>query len=705
MKKTIMAAGLAVALTACGSSGNKAETTTSDNPLLTEFTTPFGVPPFDKIELDDYMPAFKEGIAQQQKDVEEIVKQEATPSFENTIVALDQSGNLLRRVSTIFYGLNSANTNDEMQALSRELSPLLSKNSDDIRLNPALFARVKAVYDNQQSMNLNKEQKKLLEETYKSFVRGGANLNEEQQARLRELNSEISMLQLTFGQNMLKETNAFQLVIENKDDLSGLPESLVLNAEVAARTAGLEGKWLFTLHNPSVMPFLQYADNRTLREKIFNGYINRGNNNNDADNKEVVRKLVSLRLERAKLMGYDDYASFVLEDRMAKTPDKVYALLDEIWTPALAKAKEELADINVEIRKEGGKFDAEGWDWRYYFEKAKKAKFDLDENQIRPYLKLENIRDGAFLLANKLYGITFTPVSEIPLPHPDAQAFECKDKDGTHLGVLYMDFFPRASKRGGAWCGTYRSQTYKDGKRQGPVVTIVCNFSQPAPGQPALLSADEAETLFHEFGHGLHNLFKDVHYYGISGVPRDFVELPSQVMEHWVFEPELLKEYAKHYETNEVIPTELIDKLDKSGKYGQGFATTEYLAASLLDMDFHVLKDVPENTDVMKFEETVLGKRGLLKQIPSRYRTTYFNHTMGGGYTAGYYSYIWAEVLDADAYQAYKESGDIFNQEVAAKFRKYVLTPGGIDDAMDMYVNFRGKEPNTEPLLKNRGLK
>ena len=701
----IMTAGIAVALSACSSPEKKSEILAPGDILLTEFTTPFGVPPFDKIELDDYMPAFKEAIAQQQKEVDDIVGQTAAPDFENTIVALDQSGSLLRKVNAVFSGLNSANTNDEMQALSRELSPLLSKNSDDIRLNKDLFARVKAVYDNRESLNLNKEQKKLLEETYKSFVRGGANLDAEQQTRLRELNSEISMLQLTFGQNMLKETNAFQLVIENKDDLAGLPESLILNAEVAARAAGLEGKWLFTLHNPSVMPFLQYADNRALREKIFKGYINRGNNGNDADNKDVVLKLVTLRLEKAKLMGYDDYASFVLEDRMAKTSDKVYALLDEIWKPALGKAKEELADINAEIKKEGGNFEAEGWDWRYYFEKAKKAKFDLDENQVRPYLKLENVRDGAFLLANKLYGITFTPIKEIPLPHPDAQAFECKDKDGTHLGVLYMDFFPRASKRGGAWCGTYRSQTYKDGKRQGPVVTIVCNFSQPAPGQPALLSADEAETLFHEFGHGLHNLFKDVHYYGVSGVPRDFVELPSQVMEHWVFEPELLKEYAKHYETNEVIPAELIEKLDKSGKYGQGFATTEYLAASLLDMDFHVLKEVHEGADVMKFEETVLGERGLLKQIPSRYRTTYFNHTMGGGYTAGYYSYIWAEVLDADAYQAYKETGDIFNQEVAAKFREYVLTPGGIDDAMDMYKNFRGKEPNTEPLLKNWGLK
>ena len=704
MKKTIMAAGLAAVLTACGSSGNKTETMT-ENPLLTEFKTPFGVPPFDKIELDDYMPAFKEGIAQQQKEVEEIVKQKAAPDFENTIVALDQSGDLLRKVSAIFYGLNSANTNDEMQALSRELSPLLSKNSDDIRMNPDLFARVKTVYENQESMNLNKEQKKLLEETYKSFVRGGANLDAEQQARLRELNSEISMLQLTFGQNMLKETNAFQLIVDNKDDLAGLPESLVMNAEVAARSAGLEGKWLFTLHNPSVMPFLQYADNRALREKIFKGYINRGNNGNDADNKDVVLKLITLRLEKAKLMGYDNYASFVLEDRMAKTPEQVYALLDEIWKPALAKAKDELADINTEIKKEGGNFEAEGWDWRYYFEKAKKAKFDLDENQVRPYLKLENVRDGAFLLANKLYGITFTPIKDIPLPHSDAQAFECKDKDGTHLGVLYMDFFPRASKRGGAWCGTYRSQTYKDGKRLGPVVTIVCNFSQPAPGQPALLSADEAETLFHEFGHGLHNLFKDVHYYGVSGVPRDFVELPSQVMEHWVFEPELLKEYARHYETNEVIPAGLIEKLDKSGKYGQGFATIEYLAASLLDMDYHILKKQSANMDVEAFEADVMNKRGLISQIPPRYRTTYFSHTMTGGYTAGYYSYIWAEVLDADAFDAYKETGDIFNQEVATKFRQCVLTPGGIDDAMDMYKNFRGKEPNTEPLLKNRGLK
>lgn len=705
MKRVIMAAGLAVLLNACNSSDKKANADENANPFMTEYTTPFGVPPFEDIQLKHYKPAFLQGMEEEMKEIEAICANPETPTFENTIAAMDQSGKLLSKVRIVFSGQNSASTNDEMQALSREMSPLFSKHSDDIRLNPTLFARVKAVYDQKDALGLDKEQAKLLEETYKGFVRGGANLSEEDQAKLRELNSEIAMLQLSFGQNMLQETNDFKLIIDKEADLAGLPDNLIANAAVAARSAGLEGKWMFTLQNPSVMPFLQYAENRALREKIFKGYINRGNNGNEADNKEVVKNLVAKRLEKAKLMGYTDYASFVLEERMAKNPENVYNLLDELWTPALAKAKDELADIKAEISKEGNSIDPEGWDWRYYFEKAKKAKFDLDENQVRPYLKLDNVREGAFYVANKLYGITFTPIQNIPLPHPDAEAYECKDKDGSHLGVLYMDFFPRASKRGGAWCGSYRPQAYENGKRVAPVVTIVCNFSQPAPGQPALLSADEANTLFHEFGHGLHGLFRDVHYQGIAGVPRDFVELPSQIMEHWVFEPEVLKVYAKHYQTGEVIPTELIDKLDKSGKYGQGFATTEYLAASLLDMDFHVLKQIPENFDVMKFENQVLNTRGLLKQIPSRYRTTYFNHTMGGGYTAGYYSYIWSEVLDSDGYDAFRETGDIYNQEVAEKFRKYVLTPGGIDDAMDMYVNFRGKQPGTEPLLKNRGLK
>lgn len=699
MKKAMMIVALAVMVSACN------EKMSEKNPFYAEYTTPFGVPPFNEIKLEHYEAAFLKGIEEEAAEIQAICNNPEQPTFENTIVAMDQSGPLLRKARIVFGGLNGANSNEEMDELSRKMSPLFSKHADDIRLNPVLFSRVKALYDKKESLSLNKEQAKLLEETYKSFVRGGANLPEDKQAILRDLNSEISLLQITFTQNMRRDADAYKLVIEKKEDLAGLTDVQIATAAQAAKAAGLEGKWVFTLANPSALPFLQNAENRELRKQLYTAYINRGNNNDQNDNKEIVAKLVAKRLEKAQLMGYENYASFILEERMSKTPEAVYELLNELWTPSLKKAKEELADIQAEIRKEGKSFTAEAWDWRYYFEKARKAKFNLDENEIRPYLKLDNVRDGAFYVANKLYDISFSPITNIPLPHPDAEAFECRDKDGTHLGVLYMDYFPRQGKRSGAWCGAYRSQTYKEGKRLAPVVTIVCNFSEPASGQPALLSPDEANTLFHEFGHALHNLFKDVHYYGISGVPRDFVELPSQIMEHWVFEPEVLKVYAKHYETGETIPTDLIDKLDKSGKYGQGFATTEYLSASFLDMDYHVLTEVPANLDVMAFENKVLGDRGSMKQIPSRYRTTYFNHTMGGGYTAGYYSYIWAEVLDCDAYQVFVETGNIFNQNIAKKFRDYVLTPGGIDDAMDMYINFRGSKPGTDALLDNRGLK
>ena len=700
-----MAAGLAVVLGACNSSKKSDVADAAPNPFFTEYTTPFGVPPFDKIEVAHYKPAFEKGMEEKKKEIDAIVNNPEEPTFENTIVALDRSGELLTKVMYAFSGQSSVNTTDEIQALEQELYPVLSAHSDDISLNPALFTRVKVVYDKQASMNLNKEQKKLLEETYKGFVRGGANLDADKQARLRELNEKISVLELTFGQNVLKETNAFKLVVDNKEDLAGLPESLIAAAAETAAADSMEGKWIFTLHNPSVMPFLQYADNRALREKIFKAYINRGNNSNGNDNKNVVKELVAARLDKAKLLGYEDFAAFVLDENMAKNEKNVYNLLDQIWTPALKKAKEELADINAEIKKEGGDFEAEGWDWRYYADKARQAKFNMDENEVRPYLELNHVREGAFYVANKLYGITFTEIKDIPKPDPDAFAFECKDKDGSSLGVLYMDFYTRPGKGGGAWCGGYRDQSYKDGKKVLPVVTTVFNFSKPAAGQPALLSADEAETVFHEFGHALHGLFADVHYTGVAGVPRDFVELPSQVMEHWVFEPEVLKVYAKHYQTGEVIPQELVDKIVKSSKYGQGFATVEYLAASLLDMDYHTLKEQLPGMDIEAFEAEAMNKRGLIRQIPPRYRTTYFGHTMEGGYTAGYYSYIWAEVLDADAFEAYKETGDIFNPEVASKLRKYVLTPGGIDDAMDMYKNFRGKEPGIEPLLKNRGLK
>lgn len=676
---------------------------TSMNPFLNEYATPYGVPPFDQIKNTDYVPAFKAGIQQQLDEINAIVNSKKKPDFENVIVALDQSGDILRKVRAVFGGINSANTNDSLQTIDKEVTPMMSKHNDDIFLNPALFAKVKEVYEQREKAGLNPEQMKLVEETYKRFVRSGANLSTEDQEKLRVLNSEISMLELTFGQNLLAETNGFQLHVTEQAKLKGLPQTQVNAAAAVAKKAGKEG-WLFTLQNPSIMPFLQFADNRQLRKEILEAYLNRGNNNNDKDNKEVVAALVAKRLEKAKLMGYACFADYVLDDRMAKTPHNVYRLLDQIWAPAIRKAKEEAADMQTLINRQSPKFELEAWDWRYYNEKVKKSKFDLDEETLRPYFRLENVRDGIFYVCNQLYGITFTELTNLPKYHEEVVTYECKDADSSLLGILYMDFFPRPGKRGGAWCGTYRSQTVDaKGNRVAPVTTIVSNFTRPSGDAPALLSLDETETFFHEFGHALHNLFKNVNYYGTSGVPRDFVELPSQIMEHWAFEPQVLKVYAKHFQTGEAIPDALIEKMETSGKYGQGFATAEYLAASYLDMDYHILTDASD-LDILDFEKEAMNKIGLIRQIPPRYRTTYFNHTMGGGYTAGYYSYIWAEVLDADAFESFKEKGNIFDQTTAKSFRKNILEPGGINDAMEMYKNFRGSEPGIDALLRNRGL-
>ncbi len=707
MKRLLLAASMAVVMSACQSGQKPSGETAGDNPFFSEYTTPFGVPPFDKIKVEHYKPAFTKALEEHDQEIKAIVENSDAPTFENTILAFDNSGELLTKVMLAFSSESSINATDELQALEQEIYPILSKHSDDIRLNADLFAKIKTVYDRRDSLGLDKEQAKLLEKTYKSFARQGANLPKEAQEKLRVLNENISTLELTFNQNLLKETNAFHMVVDKKEDLAGLSESLIAAAAAQAEADSLPGKWVFTLHNPSIMPFLQYADNRELREKLFTAYLMRGNNNNKNDNKEIVKRLVTARLEKAKLLGYDDFANYQLAENMAKNEDNAYKLMNEVWKPALQKAKEELADIQAEVQKEGGNFEVASWDWRYYAEKAKQAKFELNENEIRPYLELSHVRDGAFFVANKLYGVTFTQLDNIPLPDPDAQAFECKDKDGSHLGILYMDFFTRPGKAGGAWCGSYRSESYDaQGNRIAPIVTTVYNFSKPVDGQPALLNADEAGTIFHEFGHALNALFANVHYKGVGDVPIDFVELPSQVMEHWVFEPEVLKAYAKHYQTGEVMPQALVDKIVKSGKYGQGFATTEFLAAALLDMRYHSLKEIPANFSTETFEKQVLNDEyGLISQIPPRYRSTYFSHTMGGGYSAGYYSYVWAEVLDADAFEAFKETGDIFNQEVAAKFRNCILSAGGVEDAMEMYKNFRGKEPNTDPLLKNRGLK
>ncbi|MGE0092460.1 MAG: M3 family metallopeptidase [Bacteroidales bacterium] len=675
------------------------------NPLLSEWNTPFGIPPFEEIKLEHFMPAYLEAMEQHKAEIEAIVNNTQEPDFENTIVAFDNSGRLLSKISPVFSSLNSVYASPEVLALSREISPLTSKHYNEISLNEGLFQRVKAVYEKIETLELNPEQTRLLTEMYKDFVRSGAELPAEKKEELKKINAEISALQLAFGQNLLAETAAFKLVIDNEEDLSGLSESLKAASKRADDDTEYPGKWVFGLDNPSVIPFLQQSDKRELRKQILDAYLNRCNNNNENDNKEVIEKLVTLRLQRANILGFEDFAAYQLESRMAKNAEAVYGLLNQIWTPALESAKRELADM-TELAKKDGVTELEAYDWRYYFEKAMSSKFNLSDDQLRPYFKLENVRDGIFYVANQLYGITFTQIDNTPLPHPEATAFECKDQDGSHLGILFMDMFARpAQKRGGAWCSGFRSQVYSNGERVAPLVTIVGNFTRPIGDKPALLSTDEVETFFHEFGHALASLLKDVNYYGVGGMTRDFVELPSQIMEHWAFEPQVLNQYAKHYETGEVIPQELVNKLVNAGKYGQGFATTEYLAASFLDMDFHVLTSIPENLDVLDFEKESMDKLGLIKQIPPRYRSTYFNHTFGGGYTAGYYSYIWAEVLDSDAYQAFVETGDIFNKEVAAKFRHEILARAGQDDAMKLYVNFRGSEPGIDALLKNRGLK
>jgi peptidyl-dipeptidase Dcp len=627
------------------------------------------------------------------------------PDFENTIEALDRSGSLLDRAQGTFGPLSGSNSTDETRALQKELSPLFSAHHDDIYLNPLLFAKVKQVYDNRENLGLNKEQAKLLENVYKRFVRGGANLNDADKDRLRRLNTQISMLQLQFSQNLLHETNNTYVIVDKREELDGLPEA---NIEAAARMAasiGQSGKWAFNMQRPSCNPVLQYAKNRDLRRRVYEAYYNRGNQGNEYDNKDICRQLVQLRLQRAQLMGYEDYASMALDDRMAKTSDRVYHLLDQVWTPAVAKANEELNDIRAEIKKEGNSFEPEGWDYAYYLDKAKQAKFAIDESEVAPYLEISNVLKGIFYVANKLYGVTFREcTSEYPVYEQSAQAWEVIDKDGTVLAVFYSDYFPRDGKRAGAWCTTFRGQRYEDGERQMPIVVNVCNMATAAGDKPALQTIDNVETMFHEFGHALHSFMRDVHYQGVSGVERDFVELPSQINEHWAFEPEVLAVYAKHYQTGETIPMDLVKKIQESAKYGQGFATVEYLAASLTDMDLHTLKEVPADLNVMEFEQQKLKERGIPSQILPRYRVTNFSHTMGGGYTAGYYSYLWAEVLDADGFEAFKETGDIFNQEMAEKFRKYVLTPGGIDDGMTMYKNFRGREPQIDALLRNRGL-
>jgi len=698
MKKTLFIVFLAVlGITGC----KKAQK--SDNPFFNTYDTPFEVPPFEQIKAAHFMPAYLKGMEEDSREIKAIITNTEAPTFENTIKALTYSGDLLTKVSRVFGALNSANTNDTLQKINRELSPLLSKHRDDINLNDSLFQRVKSVYDNRDNFTLTEEEKKLLDDTYKGFVRSGAALSVEDKAKLRKINEEASLLSVQFGQNLLAETNGFQLVIDKKEDLSGLPEGAIIQAATLAKSLKMDGKWVFTIQYPIMEQFLKYSDKRDLRQKLFTAYFMKGDNDNKNDNKAIIARIANLRVERSHLLGFQSYAEFALERNMAKTPEKVFEFLGQVWAAATPFAKAEAKAQQEMINKEGGKFKLEPWDWWYYTEKIKKEKYDLSDELTRPYFKIDNVMEGMFYVANQLYGLEFSKRSDIPKYHPDVETFEVK-RNGNHVGILMIDNYPRTSKRAGAWCGTYRGQSRDiNGKMITPIVTMVTNSTPPTADKPALLTPDEASTLFHEFGHALHSLLSNVTYPGTS-VPRDFVELPSQIMEHWVLEPEVLKVYAKHYLTGEVIPTEIVEKLDKSSKFNMGFTTVEYLAAALLDMEYHSLKDTA-NLDIRSFEKAVMDKYGLIPEIKPRYRSTYFNHIWAGGYSAGYYSYIWCEILDADAFQAFKETGNIFNKEVAARFEKEILSRGGTRDALEMYKAFRGKEPGIDALLINRGLK
>lgn len=674
------------------------------NPFFQTYDTPFNVPAFDKIKNEHFKPAILEGIKRHQDEINLIAGNHEVPTFENTILAMENAGELLSEVSRVFGNYNSANTSEQIQAIAKETAPELSAHSDNIALNGKLFARVKELWDKKGSLNLNLEQAKILENRYKSFVRSGANLSQTDKDKLRKINAELSLTSLKYGQNILAETNKYELVISDKKELDGLPSQLIEAAAEDAKANGKAGKWVFTLSNSSVMPFLQYSSNRKLRKEIWNAYQTRANHDDDLDNKANAVKLANLRGEKARLLGYKSHSDYVLEESMAKTPENVSKLLNDLWKPALEIAKVEAVDIQKMMDKDGIKDKVQPYDWRYYTEKIRKQRFDLDEQELKPYFSIENVRKGVFQVTENLYGLKFKQLKNVPVYHEDVTAWEVTEANGTHVGILYMDFHPRASKRGGAWMTSYRNQKTENGVRQAPVISIVCNFTKPTTDAPALLTFDEVTTYFHEFGHALHGLLSNVTYRSLAGtsVPRDFVELPSQIMENWAAEPEVLKMYAKHYKTGATIPDELIAKLQKAGTFDQGFATVEYLAASLLDMDYHS-QTAAISIDAETFEKNAMKKIGLIDAIIPRYRSTYFQHIFSGGYSSGYYSYIWSGVLDTDAFEAFKTT-TLFNPEKAKLFREHVLEKGGTEDPMVLYKRFRGADPSIEPLLRKRGL-
>lgn len=678
---------------------------TEKNPFFEAYTNPYGAPPFDKIKNEHYLPAFHEGIKQHQAEIDAIANSSDAPTFENTLVALDNSGELLEKVSSVFFNLYSSNTNEGMEKIANEISPEITEHNDNLYLNEKLFSRIKQIYDTRESLKLDTEQERMLEKHYMDFIRSGANLDEAGKSRLREINKELALAELNFGQNVLAESNNFQKVVENKAELAGIPEGVIQAAAETAKEKGMEGKWIFTTQKSSFIPVLQYGENRELRKELLMAYTSRANQGNEFDNKGNIVKIMKLRIERAQLLGFSSPSAFILDDTMAKTSENVMNFLQKVWTPSLAKAKEEAAELQKIMDKDKKGESLEAWDWWYYSEKLRKEKYDLDEEELRPYFKLENVRKGVFDLATKLWGLQFKPLKDMPVYDPDVEVFEVSNADGSLIGVLYTDYFPRAGKRAGAWMENITPQYQSEGINHRPIIVNVGNFTKPTSEKPSLLNMDEVQTMFHEFGHALHGLLSQCKYKSMSGtaVRRDFVEFPSQIMENWCFEPQVMKTYAVNYKTGESIPDELIEKIQKAGTFNQGFVMTELLSAALLDMYYHNM-DKAEDFDPEVFEKNILNSIGMIPQIIVRYRSTFFNHIFTGGYSAGYYSYTWAEVLDADAYQAFRESGDIYNQEIASAYRKYIVEKGDSEDPMKLYISFRGKEPDPEALLRKRGL-
>ncbi|MCK9339495.1 MAG: M3 family metallopeptidase [Bacteroidales bacterium] len=674
------------------------------NPFMQEWKTPYGVPPFDKIKNEHYIPAFEAGMKQQVAEIKAIVSNKQTPNFDNTILALENSGQLLYRVSSVFFNLLECSNSPEMEKIATDIYPKLSQHGDDISLNPKLFARVKVVYENRNSLNLNPEQLRLLQETYNGFVRGGANIPAEKQARFREINEQLSLLTLQFGNNVLKQTNNYKLVVDNVAKLDGMPQSQIAAAlETGNADPATKGKYVFTIHTPSMEPLLMNCKNRELRKEIWTAYSTRCTSG-ETDNREIINKIANLRLERAQMFGFDSHAAYTLDDCMAKTPEAVENLLMQVWEPALNKAKQEAYEYQRMMFDEGINQPLQPYDWRYYCEKLRKEQYDLNDDIIRPYFSLDNVRNGIFTVCEKLYGITFKENKSIPTYHAEATAYEVIE-NGNVIAILYLDFFPRESKRSGAWMTNFREQYMDNGNNVIPVVSLVLNFTKPTQDTPSLLNFDETSTFFHEFGHGLHSILSKCTYRSLSGtsVSRDFVELPSQFFEHWACEPEVMKMYAKHYKTGVVIPDELIHKISAASTYGQGFINTELLAASFLDLDFYKITK-PTKITLPEFENEAMAKIGLIPEIISRYKSTYFQHVFSGGYSAGYYSYTWAAVLDNDAFEPFKKNG-IFDKKTANSFRTNILEKGNTQEPMVLYKKYRGAEPSITPLLENRGLK